>query len=140
MSTYFLHCYLAGLQYYEVLEVWKKLEKGQTLELISEPDNRYDEHAVIVAYKGKKLGYLPRSQNQTVSKILQAGHDAYEARIQSLYTQNPMYERIEICLKVKGKKNLLVSGQEAIQMFSQRNNTYCESLLIVFKYIKIIYL
>ncbi|MDC1056882.1 hypothetical protein OAQ07_04975 [Flavobacteriaceae bacterium] len=25
-STYFLHCYVAGLQYYEVLEVWKKLE------------------------------------------------------------------------------------------------------------------
>ena len=102
-STYFLHCYVAGLQYYEVLEVWKKLEIGQTLELLPEPDNRYDEHAVIVAFKGKKLGYLPRSQNKVVSQILRAGHDAYEARIQSLYSQNPMYERIEICLKVKGK-------------------------------------
>ena len=103
-STYFLHCYVAGLQYYEVLEVWKKLEIGQTLELLPEPDNRYDEHAVIVAFKGKKLGYLPRSQNKVVSQILRAGHDAYEARIQSLYSQNPMYERIEICLKVKEKK------------------------------------
>jgi hypothetical protein len=69
--------------------------------LIPEPNNRYDEHAVIVAFEGKKLGYLPRSQNKNVSKILQAGYDAYEARIQSLYTQNPMYERIEICLRVK---------------------------------------
>jgi len=25
-STYFLHCYVPGLQYYEVSEVWKKLE------------------------------------------------------------------------------------------------------------------
>ena len=40
-STYFLHCYIAGLQYYEVLEFWKNLEIGQTLELISEPNNRY---------------------------------------------------------------------------------------------------
>jgi len=102
-STYFLHCYIAGLQYYEALEVWKKLEIGHTLELIPEPDNRYDEHAVIVAFEGKKLGYLPRSQNRAVSKILQAGHDAYKARIQSLYSQNPMYERIEICLFVKRK-------------------------------------
>ena len=33
-STYFLHCYVAGLQYYEVAEVWKKLEimKGNKLE------------------------------------------------------------------------------------------------------------
>ena len=103
-STYFLHCYIAGLQYYEVLEVWKKLEIGQIVQLIPEPLNRYDEHAVIVAFNDKKLGYLPRSQNKVVSQILQAGHDAYEARIQSLYTQNPMYERIEICLKVKKKE------------------------------------
>jgi len=25
-STYFLHYYVPGLQYYEVLEVWRKLE------------------------------------------------------------------------------------------------------------------
>ena len=103
-KAYFLHCYIAGLQYYEVLEVWKELEIGQLLELIPEPNNRYDEHAVIVAFEGKKLGYLPRSQNENVSKILQAGYDAYEARIQSLYTQNPMYERIEICLRVKKRE------------------------------------
>ena len=103
-STYYLHCYIAGLQYYEVLEVWKELEIGNTLDLTPEPDNRYDKHAIIVSYKGKKLGYLPRSQNRDVSKILQAGYDAYEARIQSLYSQNPMYERIEICLHVKHKE------------------------------------
>lgn len=50
-STYYLHCYIAGLQYYEVLEVWKKLEIGQSLQLIPEPDNRYDENAVIVAFQ-----------------------------------------------------------------------------------------
>ena len=80
------------------------MEIGQHLDLTPEPNNRYDEHAVAVSFEGKKLGYLPRSQNKTVSQLLQAGHDAYEARIQSLYTQNPMYERIEICLKVKNKE------------------------------------
>ena len=106
-STYFLHCYIAGLQYYEVLEVWKKLEIGQEVDLLPEPDNRYDQHAVIVSFQGKKLGYLPCSQNKAVSILLQAGHDVYTAQIQSLYSQNPMYERIEICLRVKekGKKN-----------------------------------
>ena len=68
-ATYFLHCYIAGLQYYEVLEVWKQLEIGQHLELIPEPNNRYDEHAVVVVFDGKKLGYLPRSQNKTVSQL-----------------------------------------------------------------------
>ena len=30
-STYFLHCYIAGLQYYEVLEVWKDLKIGDAV-------------------------------------------------------------------------------------------------------------
>lgn len=103
-STYVLHCYIAGLQYYEVLEVWKQLQIGDLLTLIPEPDNRYDENAVIVAYGTKKLGYLPRSQNKAIAKVLQAGHDAYQARIQSLYSDNPLYERVEISLHVKPKK------------------------------------
>jgi hypothetical protein len=100
-SNYLLHCYIAGLQYYEVLEVWKDLQIGQFVQLIPEPENPHDPNAVGVAYGLHKLGYLPRSQNKAVSKILPAGHDAYEARIQSLYSQNPMDKRIEICLKMK---------------------------------------
>ena len=40
-ATYYLHCYTAGLQYYQVLEVWKELETGNTLDLIPQPYNRY---------------------------------------------------------------------------------------------------
>ena len=58
-STYYLHCYIAGLQYYEVLEVWKELEIGNTLDLTPEPDNRYDKHAIIVSYKGKNWDTSP---------------------------------------------------------------------------------
>ncbi len=103
IKTYLLHCYIAGLQYYEVLEVWKKLEIGQELSLVPEPENRYDHNAVMVAFEGKKLGYLPRSENRHVAKILNAGHKPYVALIQSLYSEKPMYERIEICLKVNTK-------------------------------------
>ena len=103
-SYYLLHCFIARLQYYAVLEAWKDLKIGDAIALIPEPDNRYDRHAIIVAYGDHKLGYLPRSQNRTVSKILIAGHDTYSARNQSLYSDNPLYERIEICLNVKSLK------------------------------------
>lgn len=103
-TTYLLHCFIAGLQYYDVLEIWKELKIGELLELIPEPENRYDKHAVMVTYKGKQLGYLPRSENRHIAKILNAGLNPYEARIQSLYQDNPMYERVEICLKVKQQK------------------------------------
>jgi hypothetical protein len=57
-----------------------------------------------VVCKGKQLGYIPRSENRHIAKILNAGLNPYEARIQSLYQDNPMFERIEICLKVKKNK------------------------------------
>jgi len=88
-TTYLLHCFIAGLQYYDVLQIWKELQIGELLELIPEPDNRYDKHAVMVAYKGKQLGYLPRSQNRHIAKILNAGLNPHEARIQSLYQESP---------------------------------------------------
>lgn len=100
-TSYLLHCFIAGLQYYDILEIWKSLSIGDLVELIPERDNKYDSNAVKVCFKGKQLGYLPRSQNKHVAKILNAGHDAYEARIQSLYQHQPMYERVEINLKVK---------------------------------------
>jgi len=56
-TTYLLHCFIAGLQYYDVLEIWKSLKIGDRLDLIPEPDNRHDHNAVMVTYKGKQLGY-----------------------------------------------------------------------------------
>ncbi|MBL6666848.1 MAG: HIRAN domain-containing protein [Flavobacteriaceae bacterium] len=103
-STYLLHCFIAGLQYYDVLEIWKCLKIGDQVELIPEPENGYDKNAVMVIYKGTQLGYLPRSENRHIAKILNAGLNPYEARIQSLYQDKPMFERIEICLKIKNQK------------------------------------
>lgn len=85
-QTYFLHCYVAGLQYYEAPEVYKKLEVGQKVQFIPESNNPYNEYAVV-AFSDNKLGYLPRKHNRVVCQILQAGHDDYEARIQSSYTK-----------------------------------------------------
>ena len=48
-NTYVLHCYVTGLQYYDVLEIWKTLKIGDVVELLPEPHNRYDENAVMVA-------------------------------------------------------------------------------------------
>ena len=61
-STYYLHCYNAGLQYYEVLEVWKKLAIGQTLELIPEPTNR---RVMILLFKPFGVGDLIETQGYT---------------------------------------------------------------------------
>ncbi|MDG1823618.1 MAG: hypothetical protein P8H45_01825 [Flavobacteriaceae bacterium] len=86
-----MHCDSAAIQYYGVLEIWKELEITILLYSDSEAENRYDEHEVVVVDKGKKMDYLPKSPNQTISKISHAGHDAHAL---SLYAQKPyMYKK-----------------------------------------------
>jgi hypothetical protein len=58
-TSYLLHCFIAGLQYYDVLEVWKSLKISDHLDLIPEPNNRFDHNAVMVVCKGKQLGLHP---------------------------------------------------------------------------------
>ena len=59
-NTYRLHCFQPGLQYAEILEHWKLVKIGDTVDLIPEPENKEDQNAVKVVYQGKPLGYLPR--------------------------------------------------------------------------------
>ena len=101
--NYFLHSYIASLQHFKRFVVWKKRLTGHFLELVSEALHPFGA-CVFDVFKSKNLGYLPKSHNQTVLKSLGVGHNAYEACVQSLYTQNSMDEWIDISLKVKHKK------------------------------------
>ena len=90
-STYSLHYYITGLQYYVVLEVWKQLEMGKEVQSLPEPNNHYDEYAVAVAFDGKKLGYLPRSQKKKQYRNFSKPDTMCTKQgIRSLYTQNPI--------------------------------------------------
>lgn len=64
---------LAGLRYYGAAEVWPTLKVGDRLELAREPDNPHDPNAVAVAWRGRKLGYVPRSANAALAWGLDRG-------------------------------------------------------------------
>ena len=74
---------LAGSQYYAVGEQWSAMQVGDHLDLIREPDNRHDRHAIRVEWRGHKLGYVPRAQNAAVAAAMDAG-DRLSARVSSL--------------------------------------------------------
>jgi len=66
-------CSVAGFQYYQGREVIDSLKENDTLKLSVEVDNQYDKYAVEIYYKNKKLGYVPKSENKHISRMLQAG-------------------------------------------------------------------
>ena len=62
-----------GFQYYDGERVLPRLRAGHRLSLRREPDNRYDERAVAVHWRDRKLGYLPRVENTAVTHMMDNG-------------------------------------------------------------------
>src|SRR3972149_9407123 len=71
---------LAGFRYYEAPALFDRLQQGEILTLVREPENRHDPNAVRVDWRGHKLGYVPRSQNAALARAPRGGQ-RLEARI-----------------------------------------------------------
>jgi hypothetical protein len=74
---------LAGFRYHAGAEVWRELRVGDRLELAREPGNPHDANAVAVLWRGRKLGYVPRSENAALAWGLDRG-TSLRARISSV--------------------------------------------------------
>ena len=64
---------LAGFRYAEASQVWSELRIGDPLELVREPDNPHDRNAVRVDWRGRKLGYVPRAENEALAWAMDRG-------------------------------------------------------------------
>lgn len=93
---------LAGFQYYGGKQVWAEMHEGDVLELVREPQNAYDSHAVRVEWHGIKLGYVPRRDNEAVARLLDRGN-RLEARISRLSPSRNPWQRIlfEVYLPIR---------------------------------------
>lgn len=88
-------CPLAGFQYHDGEELWPYLTVGDSLELIREPANPFDTHAIRIDWLGRKLGYLPRAQNQAAARLMDAG-TRLEARIGGLKKDINPWRRVAV--------------------------------------------
>ena len=74
---------LAGFRYHGGATLWRELRVGDALELAREPDNPHDANAVVVLWRGHKLGYVPRRENTALAWGLDRG-TPLRARISAL--------------------------------------------------------
>ena len=74
---------LAGFRHAEAEAAWPELQTGDTLTLVREPDNAFDENAVRVEWRGRKLGYVPRRDNAALAWAIDRG-EVLHARISRL--------------------------------------------------------
>lgn len=85
---------LAGFRHYDGPGFWRELKAGDRLELVREPENPYDSGAIRVEWRGRKLGYVPRSDNAAVGRQLDRG-TPLEARVAALRQNRNRSVRIE---------------------------------------------
>lgn len=78
-EIYLTHFEVAGLMYVPQVEaLLESLQKGQRLLLCREPENQYDEYAILVQDADRhKLGYMPRRMNHIPARLMDAGKLLY---------------------------------------------------------------
>lgn len=84
---------LAGFQYHQGKSLWLEMKIGDRLDLIREPENKYDTRAVRVERRGKKLGYVPRRENADIARLMDSG-SKLEARITRLTESRDPWQRL----------------------------------------------
>ena len=66
--------YIAGTSYIDDQSIFDELKEGDKLFLKREPDNRFDENAILVLdEKNRKLGYIPEKDNLVFARLMDAG-------------------------------------------------------------------
>ncbi len=61
---------VAGYKYYKGESIEHLMQTGDALLLVREPDNKFDASAIALHYGEIKIGYLPRVENSTISRLL----------------------------------------------------------------------
>jgi len=86
---------LAGFQYHAAPRLWPELRQGEALTLRREPENPHDPRAIAVFRGTDQLGYLPRAENDVVSRALDEGR-RLDARISRLREGSDPWQRVEL--------------------------------------------
>ena len=74
-DIFLLDTHIAGTTHIEgIMKLEPFINTGDRLEMFREPDNEYDELAILVKNAdGIKLGYIPRVQNAVFARLMDAG-------------------------------------------------------------------
>ena len=76
---------IAGFTYWEGCMAIADLKVGSQLRLVREEDNKFDPHAVAIYYEDYKLGFIPRGENELISKMVDLGYvKIFDCRVQRI--------------------------------------------------------
>lgn len=93
-ATVLLRAAVAGFTHAQGPVVFPQLTPGDALQLVRKPANPYDARAVRIDWRGHKLGYVPRENNEDIARRLDAG-EALTAAIGTVTQQASAWDAVE---------------------------------------------
>jgi hypothetical protein len=88
---------IAGFTYYEGALSFNKLKIGKQVVLKLEEDNKFDARAVAIYHQACKLGFVPKSDNRIIYKLLKMGmQDHLRALIQQVDSREHPESQVRI--------------------------------------------
>lgn len=77
-EIFLLDIVVAGTTHIDNIEEIKpKLIEGTLLKMIRKPENIYDEKAIALYFEMDRVGYVPRTLNLIISRLMDAGKEFY---------------------------------------------------------------
>lgn len=98
VREHFANFYIAGFTFYDGAFAFNQLSIGTEVKLVAEPSNKFDKNAVAIYHGNYMLGYIPRSSNREVSKMLNAGYNVFTAVVQGVYPQCNPEEQVRVAV------------------------------------------
>lgn len=72
-----LESIVAGTSFRKLGRVEKQLQSQVKLTLKREADNEYDEFAIALYFEKEKIGFIPKTKNEVIARLMDAGKQFY---------------------------------------------------------------
>lgn len=97
---YLLQSFVRGFRYYNGPNLLANMQEDDMLELRREPLNKHDNCAIALFYNEEKIGYLPREDNEILSKLMDADVVMLQAEITHLNKDAKAWENVHVAVFV----------------------------------------
>jgi hypothetical protein len=92
---------VAGFRFHDGPALLERIRPGMALELVPEPENPHDPRAIRVEVYGHHIGYVPRSDNGPLGRLLAQGAPL-QARVLSVKREGESWDAVRVAVSMPG--------------------------------------
>ena len=97
-KVYLKQFFVRGFSYYLGPKIIDEINKSGQLEMVREPENKFDKRAIALHFNNKKIGYLPRESNKTISILMDTELLEFHAELTQIESDASDWEKIRVAV------------------------------------------